>query len=70
MEFLENIRRFCKCRSAHISHTSHIKVTYVCIYIFATYGQFVLVLPNTNVTIGIYQHLPTVYIHLDNSSNE
>ena len=44
-EFFENIQkwRFCKCRSVHIRQTSHIKVTNVCKYIFATYGQFVLV---------------------------
>ena len=32
-----------KCRSAHIKHTSHTKERNVSIYIFATYGQFVLV---------------------------
>ena len=52
MEFLENIQkwRFCKCWSAHIRHASYTKVTNVCIYIFSTHGQFVLVVMNyTNV---------------------
>ena len=35
--------RFCKCRSAHIRHTNVIISNNVCIYIFAIYGQFVLV---------------------------
>ena len=35
-EFFENNQKlwFCKCRSAHIRHTSHIKETNVCIYMY------------------------------------
>ena len=40
-EFLVNIQ-YEDFANADL-HTSHTKVTNVCIYIFATYGQFVLV---------------------------
>ena len=40
-EFFENIQNE-DFANADL-HTSHTRVTNVCIYIFATYGQFVLV---------------------------